>query len=235
MTVKQTAMLGSVIGLITSSAVMVLLWFGVSGVLGFRGYDLMYLVWPSAVMLVGGWRSTLPGIIISAYSVAINCLMYAAVALLLRACIRSINRVPAANAMPERTRSIVIGVVVALIAAFAYSLVVCVLMANLEAVPIKLAAYFVLLALWFVLPLGALLGAYLPRSLARLSRGAGMGKGFRWGAIAGIGCGILWAIQLSVMFRDFTMIRSAVSFGVTMGIYSGCCVSLTALKYSNKY
>jgi len=93
MTVRQTTMLGGIIELITSSAVMVLLWFHVSGVLIFRDTDLMYIVWPSAVILVGGWRSTLPGILITASSVGLNCLMYAAIALLLRACVRSISRV----------------------------------------------------------------------------------------------------------------------------------------------
>jgi len=86
-------MLGSILGLITSSAVIVLLWFGVSGVLVYRNTDLVFAVWPSSVMLVASWRSTLPGIMITVSSVAMNCLMYAAASLLLRACFRSINRV----------------------------------------------------------------------------------------------------------------------------------------------
>jgi len=93
MTVRQTTMLGGIVGLITSSAVMVLLWFGVSGVLIFHRTDLIYVLWPSAVMLVGGWRSTLPGIMITASSVVMNCLIYAAIALLLRACVLLISRV----------------------------------------------------------------------------------------------------------------------------------------------
>ena len=76
---------------VASVAVMVLLGFGVSGVLFVRGTDLMYVLWPSSVMLIVGWRSTLPGIMITALSVTINCGMYAAIALLLRVCIRSVS------------------------------------------------------------------------------------------------------------------------------------------------
>ena len=75
--------------------------------------------------------------------------------------------------MTERSKNIGLGMAAALVAAFAYSLLICVLIAAMEAVPVKLAAYFVLLALWFVLPTGALFGAYLPRLLAPLSRTRG--------------------------------------------------------------
>ncbi len=92
MTAKQTAIFGGITGIVASVAIMVLLGFGVSGVLIVRGTNLMYVLWPSSMMLVGVWRSTLPGITITASSVAINCVMYALIALLLRACIRSFSR-----------------------------------------------------------------------------------------------------------------------------------------------
>jgi hypothetical protein len=34
--------------------------------------DLMYVFWPSSVMLVVGWRATILGIMITAWSVVIN-------------------------------------------------------------------------------------------------------------------------------------------------------------------
>jgi hypothetical protein len=54
--------------------------------------DLMYLIWPSSIMLVRGWRSTFPGIIITVSSVVINCITYIAIAVLLRAFIRLITK-----------------------------------------------------------------------------------------------------------------------------------------------
>src|ERR1039457_4691054 len=87
MTKRQTAIMGGVVGFLVSIAVLVLLWYGVSGVLYVGHTDYMYVVWPSSVMLVVGWRRTVPGGMLMASSVAINCLIYAAIALLLRACI----------------------------------------------------------------------------------------------------------------------------------------------------
>jgi hypothetical protein len=45
------------------------------------GAAMMYVLWPSSVMLVVGWRTTIPGIIITASSVVINCLLYMALRL----------------------------------------------------------------------------------------------------------------------------------------------------------
>ena len=83
---RQTALVGVVIGLITSGSVLALLWFGVAGVLAAGRTDWMHLLWPSCVMLTVGWRHTVPGIMITVSSVAINCLMYVVIALGLRAC-----------------------------------------------------------------------------------------------------------------------------------------------------
>ena len=46
--------------------------------------DLMYVFWPSSVMLVLGWHSTVSGVLIPALSVAINCFLYMALAYTLR-------------------------------------------------------------------------------------------------------------------------------------------------------
>jgi hypothetical protein len=71
---------GALVGLGVSIAVLTLLWFGVAGVLNVGRTDLMYVFWPSPLMLTTGWRSTAPGIATTVVSVAINCLLYTAVA-----------------------------------------------------------------------------------------------------------------------------------------------------------
>jgi hypothetical protein len=80
MTTRRVLIVGGTIGLLVSSVVLALLWFGVSGVLIIGKTDLMYVFWPSSVMLVTGWRSTIPGVMITASSVVINCLLYMAFA-----------------------------------------------------------------------------------------------------------------------------------------------------------
>ena len=77
-------MVGGVVGLVVSSAVLGLLWFGVAGVLVVGNTDLMYVFWPSSVILVFGWHSTISGVLITALSVAINCFLYMALAYALR-------------------------------------------------------------------------------------------------------------------------------------------------------
>ena len=76
---KTTFVLGALIGLAVSSAVLTLMWFGVSGVLAVGQTDLTYVFWPSSIMLVGGWRTTPAGILITISSVIINCLLYGVV------------------------------------------------------------------------------------------------------------------------------------------------------------
>jgi hypothetical protein len=71
---------GGFVGLLVSSVVLALIWFGVGGVLNVGGTDLMSVFWPSSVMLVVGWRSTIPGVMITASSVVINCLLFMAIA-----------------------------------------------------------------------------------------------------------------------------------------------------------
>ncbi len=78
MTTRQVLIVGGIVGLLLSSTVLALLWFGVAGVLVVGKTDLMYVFWPSSVMLLTSWRSTIPGIMLTASSVAINCLLYMA-------------------------------------------------------------------------------------------------------------------------------------------------------------
>ena len=80
MTTRHVLLAGGIVGLIVSGVVLALLWFGVAGVLGVGRIDLMYVLWPSSIMLVMGWHSTIRGVMITISSVAINCLLYMAIA-----------------------------------------------------------------------------------------------------------------------------------------------------------
>lgn len=92
MTTRQAAILGGIVGLLVSTSVLILLFYGVSGVLSIgNDTDLRYIVWPSWVMLTVGWRTTLRGIITTLISVAINCGMYGILAILLRTGISKIG------------------------------------------------------------------------------------------------------------------------------------------------
>jgi hypothetical protein len=90
MTTRQVLIVGGIVGLLVSSAVLALIWFGVAGVLVVGKIDLMYVFWPASVMLVVGWYRTIPGMMITASAVAINCLLYMAVAYSLRVVVRLI-------------------------------------------------------------------------------------------------------------------------------------------------
>jgi hypothetical protein len=90
MTTRQVLIVGGIVGLLVSSAVLALIWFGVAGVLVVGKIDLMYVFWPASVMLVVGWCRTIPGMMITASAVAINCLLYMAVAYSLRVVVRLI-------------------------------------------------------------------------------------------------------------------------------------------------
>jgi hypothetical protein len=78
MTTRKALIVGGIVGLIISSAVLTLLWFGVVGILNVGDANLMYVFWPSSMMLLVGWRSTIHGIVFTTTSIAINCLMYMA-------------------------------------------------------------------------------------------------------------------------------------------------------------
>ena len=88
MTLRRTLLLGGLAGLLPPLVVLTLLWrFGVFIIL-MGGIDLRAILWPSSVMLTLGWCCTVAGILITISSVAINCLMYIAIALLLHASFR---------------------------------------------------------------------------------------------------------------------------------------------------
>lgn len=92
MTKRQVATIGGIVGLTVSSLVLVLLWAGVLGALRLRGVDLAHVLWPSSVMLTLGWCCTVAGILTTVSSIAINCLLYAMVALLVRSFVKLMAR-----------------------------------------------------------------------------------------------------------------------------------------------
>jgi hypothetical protein len=85
------------VAVIVCAVVLTLMGFGVSGILNFHGIDLMYVFWPSSIILLASWRSTSLGIAVTAVSTVFNCLTYIAVALAGRALIRSSARVLSHN------------------------------------------------------------------------------------------------------------------------------------------
>ena len=84
MTAKQAIFAGVLMGFLVSCIVLALLWSGVAGVLIVNKVDLMYLLWPSSLMLLVGWNRTVLGITVTLMSIAINCLLYGGAAYLLR-------------------------------------------------------------------------------------------------------------------------------------------------------
>ncbi|MBV9075720.1 MAG: hypothetical protein JOZ10_19015 [Acidobacteria bacterium] len=83
MSISNRIVLGScVIALVACICILILLASGTAGVLILAGrLDLMYVLWPSSLMLVVGWGKTPFGIMITLLSVALNCALYTAIAL----------------------------------------------------------------------------------------------------------------------------------------------------------
>jgi hypothetical protein len=91
MTTRQTVAAGGVVGLAVSVVVLALLLkYGIWEIM-LGNVDLRAVLWPSSVMVTVGWCCTVPGILTTVFSIAINCLIYIAVALLLRTGIRALK------------------------------------------------------------------------------------------------------------------------------------------------
>ncbi|MFY9909068.1 MAG: hypothetical protein WCF22_21065 [Candidatus Sulfotelmatobacter sp.] len=93
MSTRLAVRIGATIGLAVSVSILALLWFGVSGVLRVGHTDLMYVFWPSSLLLIGGWHTTAVGVTITVFSIVTNCLLYAGAGLLLRWVLRPIAKV----------------------------------------------------------------------------------------------------------------------------------------------
>ncbi|GEM_PF-2744074 len=91
MTVRQTVAVGGAVGLAISGIVLALLGrYGIWQIM-LGNTDLRALLWPSSVMLPLNWCCTVPEILMTLSSIAINCLIYMLIALLLRAGIRTLK------------------------------------------------------------------------------------------------------------------------------------------------
>jgi hypothetical protein len=89
MSTKQTAIVASALALTVCGVLLSLLWrYGVWEIMVLGRTDLRVILWPSSIMITVGWRSTPAGIMTTMSSIAINCLLYIGVALLLRQCFR---------------------------------------------------------------------------------------------------------------------------------------------------
>ena len=90
MTGRQAAILGGAVGLTVSAVILAVVWWGVSGILFVGNVDLASVFWPSFFLLTTNWHSSVPGVAITLFAIAINCLIYALLALALWAAVRSI-------------------------------------------------------------------------------------------------------------------------------------------------
>lgn len=92
MTTRRVAIVGGAVGLFVSVVVLTLLSWGVAGVLRIGHANLMYLFWPSSLMLTMTWDRTVFGITLTVISVALNVLLYGATAINLKKALRFLLR-----------------------------------------------------------------------------------------------------------------------------------------------
>jgi hypothetical protein len=91
---RTFATLGAVGGLVICGLVLVLMYFGVSGVLTIGGgTDLRYIFWPASLLLTVGWRSTPLGVSITIITILLNCALYAFLAIAIRAAMVGIRSI----------------------------------------------------------------------------------------------------------------------------------------------
>ena len=83
MTPRLLAVIGVAIGLAVSGCILTLMAFGVSGVLVVGKTDLMYVFWPSSMVLPVAWRTSAVGVSITIFCVETNCLLYAGLVVLI--------------------------------------------------------------------------------------------------------------------------------------------------------
>jgi len=89
---NASAITGATAGLLSSITIIGFLYFHMWGVLTIGRTDLSRVLWPSLIMLTGGWRTTAAGIMITVLSVIINCLLYATIAVVIHVSAQVIKR-----------------------------------------------------------------------------------------------------------------------------------------------
>lgn len=93
MKIKRVVLISAILGLIVPVIALTLLSFGLPSDFVAHDVNLTQVLWPPYVMLVVGWHSTFRGIFITISAVAINCLIYVTIALLLRTGFREIRKI----------------------------------------------------------------------------------------------------------------------------------------------
>ena len=84
MSAKKTAIIAGNLALVVPGAVLFLLWrYGVWKIM-IGKTDLRPLLWPSSKMITNDWCNTVRGVGTTICSIEINCLLYIAIALVLR-------------------------------------------------------------------------------------------------------------------------------------------------------
>ena len=87
MTTKQTAIIASALALSVCGIILGLLWrYGIWEIMVLGKTDIRAILWPSSIMITVGWYCTPAGLMTTISSMAINCLLYVGIALLLRRC-----------------------------------------------------------------------------------------------------------------------------------------------------
>jgi hypothetical protein len=92
MTTRRVLLIGSIGGFVVPAIALALLSSGLPSDFMAGDLNLTRLLWPSYVMLVVGWRSTIPGMMITILSVVTNCLLYMALAYIIRRIVGLVHR-----------------------------------------------------------------------------------------------------------------------------------------------
>lgn len=92
MTTRRVVLIGAVLGFIVPVIALTFLRFGLPSDFMAGNVNLTHVLWPSYGMLTVGWRSTVHGIVTTITAVAINCLIYGVIALLLRTGILAVTK-----------------------------------------------------------------------------------------------------------------------------------------------
>src|SRR5690348_3202651 len=93
MTMRQSAGLGGMVGLLVCLLLLTLLWSGVSGVINVWGTETMFVLWPTALMLTVGWSTSTTGVAITILAVILNCITYALIAVALQSILGELRRI----------------------------------------------------------------------------------------------------------------------------------------------
>ena len=95
MVIRRTIVLVAGAALLVSAIVLCLLaWLGIWEYMLFGRIDLRVIFWPSSIMIPLDWSTTARGIIVTLFSVVVNCFLYVGIALILRAGTSAARRSP---------------------------------------------------------------------------------------------------------------------------------------------